>query len=392
MTLDATLERVRAANPAHPATVDADDLFAAIVTSPGDPRFGRNRRLPLGRGRLVLVALVLFLVLAGTATAMYYVLRGSPAGLVLPRAGGYAVLDASGRPRDLSRWHCPRHLSCGNFDGVAFSPDGKRLAFSSDAEGGDRSTYPGFHIIDLRTGADRRIPALRRYVQTAPLRTRIRLQQDQTRIFGCATPSYLSWSRDGSRIAYTCWGTFTGTHIYTIRPDGTGRRLIPTRTANAFSPTWSPDDRQIAFSTDQMPTHSSVYVIDLDGRNERRLAAGALPNWSPQGNAIAYVALGCGASWERSRIRVVTTTGSDATPSRGGCPGIGPTGSRIATWSPDGSRIAVETFGGVYVMNADGSGLERLRRGNFLVRAAGASSGGPLLRPLWQPLSTRKQK
>ncbi|HUJ55089.1 MAG TPA: hypothetical protein VLW49_03775 [Gaiellaceae bacterium] len=390
MTVDATLERVRAANPAHPVAADADALFAAILTSPGDPRFGRNRRLPLGRARLVLVAVVLCLVLAGTATAMYYVLRGGPAGLVLPRAGGYAVLDAGGHPREISRWHCPRHLSCGNFDGVAFSPDGKRLAFSSDAEGGDRSTYPGFHIIDLETGADRRIPALRRYVQTAPLRTRIRLQEDQTRVFGCATPSYLSWSPDGSRIAYTCWGWFRGTHIYTIRANGTDRHLIPTRTANAFSPTWSPDGKRIAFSTDQIPTHSSVYVIDLDGRNERRLAAGALPDWSPKGNTIAYVALGCSASWEGSRIRLVTATGSDATPSRGDCRGIGPTGSRIATWSPDGGRIAVETFGGLYVMNADGSGLERLRRGNFLVRAAGASSGGPLLRPLW--LSTAKQK
>ncbi|HZD86538.1 MAG TPA: hypothetical protein VE088_00865 [Gaiellaceae bacterium] len=391
--LDATLERVRAANPAHPVAADTDAVFAAIVSSSGDPRFGRNRYLPRGRTRLALVVVGLFLALAGTATAMYFALRGGPAGLVLPRPGRYVVLDANGRPREISRWRCPRHLSCGNFDGVALSADGKRLAFSSSAEGEDRSTYPGFHIINLETGADRRIPALRRYAQTAPLRARIRLQVDQARIFGCATPSYLSWSPDGSRIAYTCWGTFTGTHIYTIRVDGSDRHLIPTGTVDAFSPTWSPDGKQIAFSTGQIPANSSVYVVDLDGRNERRLAAGALPEWAPKGNTVAYIAPGCDrAPWWRSRIRLVSAAGSDATPAAGGCGGIGPKGSRIATWSPDGSRIAVETWNALYVMNADGSGLERLRRGNFLVRGAGASSGGPLLPPLWQPLSTRKQR
>ena len=90
MKLEATLERVRAANPAQPVAVDSDGLFQAIVASSGDPRFAQKRRTPTGRKRLVLVAVVLFLLLAGTATATYLVARGctQPPGTWSALSGG----------------------------------------------------------------------------------------------------------------------------------------------------------------------------------------------------------------------------------------------------------------------------------------------------------------
>jgi hypothetical protein len=95
-------------------------------------------------------------------------------------------------------------------------------------------------------------------------------------------------------------------------------------------------------------------------------------------------------SW---RIRLVTPAGRDLSPSHGSCGGIGPPGSWTAAWSPDGDRIAVQTTGlfptadarkrlpALYVMNADGSGLQRVRRGTFVLSGAGDA----LLRPLWLP-------
>src|SRR5262249_52160130 len=151
---------------------------------------------------------------------------------------------------------------CGDIAGDAWSPDGEQLALSLGELGGD-SSYVGFHIIDPRIKTDYHIARL------ATLRK-----------FGCITPSYLTWSPDGTSLAYTCRDTAVGPSangtIYTIRPDGTGRRLIPTRPFAAFSPTWSPDGRRLAFSTGEMPfpVHTSgrseapgyvsyVYVIDL---------------------------------------------------------------------------------------------------------------------------------
>lgn len=352
-----------------------------------------RRTLPRWRVRLAIAVALLLLLLAGVATATYFALRGST-GLAFLRTkdGSLAVIDANGRPRTV--WNCRRpDRWCGYIVSVAWSPDGKRLALST-SEVGAESTYPGLHIIDLETGTDRRIPPVQRYVGNASPNTLRREVLRDIRILGCYTPDYVSWSPDGSEIAYSCLDTRARsprhwrTRIYTIRPDGTGRSLVWTpHIQNALALTWSPDNTSIAFSTCELPVmyknrfnltrcKSSVFVVDLDGRHMRRLVDGALPDWSPDGRTIAYIARVCG----RARIRLVTLDGLDATPSSGRCAGIGPLGSVVAAWSPDGGRIAVATRHALYVMNADGSGLERFRRGNFINRGPGG-----LIKPLWRP-------
>jgi hypothetical protein len=352
------------------------------------------RRQPGYRLRVAIVVTLVFFLLAGVATATYLALRSSPAGLIIPRTKepAFAMLDANGRPHDI--WRCPRTWIC-DIPGVALSPDGRQLALSLGEIGG-QSTNVGMHMVDVRTGAVSRIPdaALRGKTNAERLDA---LVLRQVRIFGCVFPSNLAWSPDGSRLAYSC-ATGRGLpldHIYTIRPDGTGRRLVPTHAFDAVSATWSPDAKRIAFSSCFYPVverqskfgfrscRSSVYVVDVDGRNQRRLAPGSLPDWSPDGRTIAYVSPGChGADSTSWRIRLMTPTGRDVTPGGGGCAGIGPPQSIVPAWSPDGRRIAIAAETALYVMNADGSGLERVLRGNFLNRGF----GGPQ-RPLWKPLT-----
>ena len=373
--MDAVLERIRAANPSQVLEADSEELFRAIVATPYDRRLARSRPRQLPGMRLVLVALVVLLFLAGTATATYFALRSSDA-ITFQNGGSIVSVVASGMDRGDPIWHCPSGVHwCGELAGAAWSRDGEQLALSFGTLSAN-SPYLGFHIIDPRTGTDRHIP------ESAMVRT-----------FGCTTPSYLTWSPNGKLLAYTCRDLRAGPggngRIYTIRPDGTGRRLLRTHTPEAFSPAWSPDGKRIAFSTGEIPFPeqnmtgyvSAVYVVDLAGTHARRVATGALPDWSPDGKTIAYFAPGCGqAPNNNGRIRLVTPTGRDVTPSGARCEGIGPAHDPVPAWSPDGRQLAVGTDTALYLMNRSGTGLRQLERGRF-----NSAVLWGYLRPAWRP-------
>jgi Tol biopolymer transport system component len=98
----------------------------------------------------------------------------------------------------------------------------------------------------------------------------------------------------------------------------------------------------------------TIDVIDVDGSNHRRLHDGGedgddlfAPAWSPDGRRIAFLngsyVPGFGGLW------VMNADGSDARH-------VNPDG-QIPAWSPDSSEIAFVTIpGSIDVSNADGSG------------------------------------
>jgi Tol biopolymer transport system component len=371
MTTDMVFERIRAANPVHARRADYDELFQAIVATQGDSRLVRRRRRRVTGMRLVLVALIVLLFLAATATATYFALRDSDA-ITFPQGGSIVSVVGSNGAKGHPVWQCPGGANwCGEISGIAWSPDGEQLALSL-WEVGANSSYVGFHLIDPRTGTDRHIPL-----------------KDMVPTFGCVTLSYLTWSPDGKLLAYSCrsLGNPVGDPgtIYAIRPDGTGRRLLAGGPLAAYSPTWSPDGTRLAFSTGESPFQrlmgesvgyrSAIWVLDLADRHARRVATGALPDWSPDGKTIAYSAPGCeGIPNDTGRIRLVTPTGRDVTPPAAPCDGIGPAGQPVPAWSPDGRQIAVAAGGALYLMNANGTDLQLLRQSSGF--------GG---RPAWRP-------
>lgn len=141
----------------------------------------------------------------------------------------------------------------------------------------------------------------------------------------------------------------------------------------AFTPAWSPDGERIAFYSPR-DGGRDLYIMDVNTRHIQRLtqnlANNASPSWSPDGHEIAFASdyddafgifvmpVDCNDSFKRCAKRL---TPNDnywyAAPA----------------WSPDGSRIAFvstrnttspidDSLGNadVYVMNRDGSGLQRL--------------------------------
>ena len=316
-------------------------------------------------------------------------------------------------------WRCPSGgFDCGAFVmDAAFAPNGRYLAFVLDSANNLSLYQDGIHVIDLATGDDRQLPAAPPEPETSAAQFRAwrRHYRAALRFLGCAPPAEpnvfgapaqdLAWSPDGSRLAYACAVAHGGVEvgrIYTIRPDGTGRRLLRTGMSSAYWPSWSPDGKRIAFSTEPAPfvptrgtnsghprrwVHSAIYVVDVGGSHRQLVTrAGAAPVWSPDGTTIAYSPLACTNVWGKTRrTRLVTPDGRDVTPhSRAGrCGGIGPA-ALGAAWSPDGRRLAVrsQTDGLYYVMDADGGHVTAIPR---------TDGFGPP-RPLWKPPERKESK
>jgi len=142
-----------------------------------------------------------------------------------------------------------------------FSPDGKKIAYSSD-KSGYRDTY----VIDL-TSKKRSIVA-----------------QFPGQNTGAA------FSPDGSTLALSL-SKFGNPELCTMSSSG-GE---PTRLTNArgtdCSPTWSPEGTQIAYVSDERGS-PSIYLLPVTGGSPERIntesSYSTEPDWSPDGKKIAY--------------------------------------------------------------------------------------------------------
>ena len=100
----------------------------------------------------------------------------------------------------------------------------------------------------------------------------------------------VSFSPDGKLIAFSAMSA-TDPDIYTVRPDGSGRKPLTFSRGVDSDPTWSGDSKRIAFETNRNG-NIDIYSVDRAGRNPQQLTKGPLdeqdPAWSAKGNRIAY--------------------------------------------------------------------------------------------------------
>ncbi len=158
----------------------------------------------------------------------------------------------------------------------AWSPDGKRIAFSSNRE-------VNFEI----------------YVMDADGRNPQKLTNNH------GDDWYPSWSPDGKRIAFSSDRDihFIGedgitSEIYVMDTDGGNPQRLTENRKNDESPAWSPDGTRIVFSSDRKGdwVNYQIYVMDADGGNLQRLTENrdndGAPSWSPDGKRIAFSSYG----------------------------------------------------------------------------------------------------
>jgi Tol biopolymer transport system component len=179
------------------------------------------------------------------------------------------------------------------------------------------------------------------------------------------------FSAKGNRIAfrgYSKAGGHTSTgganyDLFVMNVDGSGVANLttsPEDVQTGFGQSyaqWSPDGSMIAYEGDD-----GLYVMNADGSDQRKLAYGASPTWSPDGAWIAFVVgRDHGADlWKMhpdgtGLTQLTHSTGSDQLP----------------TWSPKGSRVAFLRENAIYAVNSDGTGTSVVAeiKGMYLFQA-----------------------
>ncbi len=183
--------------------------------------------------------------------------------------------------------------------------------------------------------------------------------------------------------------TWARSDIYTMRPDGTDiRRLttdgMPTQKMSPSYSKWSPDGRRIAFArrADSSMIRSQIFVINADGTGLRNLSNQTVafdwaPDWAPDGTRIVFqsdrhspaTTTCCVTSLyvmnaDGSNVQRLTTGWND----------------KLPRWSPDGTTIVFNSnragsANQIFVMNADGTYIRQRTTAGTSKKAAWSPNG-----------------
>ena len=170
----------------------------------------------------------------------------------------------------------------------------------------------------------------------------------------CTGTSYRSpsYSPDGRRLVFDA-----GARLAVMDAGGTGPALLPAVSADDGDPAFARDGRRIVFTGTNDRGTTDLYVRRLDGGGARLIVHDAgEPAWSSR-NRIAYVRSG--------NVYVANPRGGQRRfVSSGVSPDWSPNGNRLILVRPLPQLVFDGPTGRMYVVNAGGRGLRRVRARN----------------------------
>jgi Tol biopolymer transport system component len=183
------------------------------------------------------------------------------------------------------------------------------------------------------------------------------------------------WSPDGRQIAFSSLagaGAEDSWGLWLMNADGTGQRRLASHVIAKSTRGWSPDGKRIVL-TAMTANNVDIHVVDVQTGQLTRLTSAPGedrdPSWSPDGRQLVF-------SSSREGLPQVYVMGADGSHQRRLTNQV--TAVLAPRWSPDGALIAF-TSGpdgnrDLYLMNATGGTVQRLTKGTHLTRDPAAWS------------------
>ena len=208
----------------------------------------------------------------------------------------------------------------------SWSPDGDRIAFVSNRNRGQEQIFvmdsDGQNVTGLTTQWTHQQPALSpdgekiAYVRNQGGRQVWVMDADggnQRRLTQIGKNELPTWSPDGARIAFV--STRDGwSRIYIMDENGENQESRADDMAPLDSLSWSPDGGWIAFAASDEARIGQIYVVKVVGvRRSVRLTQDPprklQPEWSPDGNTIAYTSWVFNFKRDQKTIHLMTSEG-----------------------------------------------------------------------------------
>ena len=182
------------------------------------------------------------------------------------------------------------------------------------------------------------------------------------------------WSPDGAQIAF--WSPIDGyrARIHVVGADGSGARSPTSLTVAKQPVVWSPDSQRLAFVAIEGGSRALpvLYTVAVDRSGLTKIAEGAgLPAWSPDGRRLAFEAKQkIGAAQTVKRALYIAGKDGSASEELIVFPKGDFTWTDNISWSPDGSEIMLgpvvnrddrsHFLLGTFIFKADGSAFRTL--------------------------------
>jgi Tol biopolymer transport system component len=191
-----------------------------------------------------------------------------------------------------------------------------------------------------------------------------KLQEGTPLPLGHAGDRDAAWSHDGTKIAFVRQRG-RNADIYLVDADGRNERRLTGHPAVDADPAFSPDGRQLAF-TSSRDGNREIYVMAVERpRRPRRLtfdpAIDQRPDWSPAGTRIAFESARADSNRD---IYAMEPDGSAVTRLT-----FNPISDAHPSWHPEGGKIA---FGrgargarDIFTLSPGTHGATRLTRGGY---------------------------